>query len=448
MDARHFDALARALTDAGSRRSLLGLLAAIPILGGLFAFFDAENGADAKGRRQRRKKRHKHGKGRRHTGKRKGNKTCKPQPKEKTCAGKCGSVPNNCKQAVDCGPCTCDPPCGACERCAGTTCEPCAPCCNDICCPDANAICHASSGACCVPDAKAATCDGKCGPVVNTCGVTVACGSCVCDPVCPTCQICDEATGACDADPEQDGDPCGPAQSCDQGTTAPRGSCNASGTCVAADPVSCDPYALCDGNVCATTCGDDDDCVPGAFCDGSAQCVAKYQWGLSCDRNSECQSGSCVDSVCCNSACDPACHTCAAPSFWGSCLPRTSGTPCGSGQICCCGACQAGSACGTGAAFGEACTSDGECASGLCGCPASDCAGGGICVDRRDCDPVGCLRGGQGSYAIIHAGGGGQLTCGLQAAGGGCPCPAGQVCHLTASLCVIPYDVPVVTTPA
>src|SRR5918996_1311582 len=114
MDGRHFDALTRTLTEAGSRRGLLGLLAALPVLGGLFALLDRDE-VDAKGRRKRRKKRHKHGKGR-HRGKKQPK--CKPKSTAQTCAGKCGPVKNNCKQTVDCGPCACDPPCGPCEACS------------------------------------------------------------------------------------------------------------------------------------------------------------------------------------------------------------------------------------------------------------------------------------------------------------------------------------------
>lgn len=69
MEARHFDAVARTLTETGTRRGLLGLLATLPIVSGLFALRDA-NDTEAQGRRMRRKKRHKHGKGR-HRGQRK-----------------------------------------------------------------------------------------------------------------------------------------------------------------------------------------------------------------------------------------------------------------------------------------------------------------------------------------------------------------------------------------
>jgi hypothetical protein len=65
MDDRRFDALSRALGAAASRRGLLRLLAAVPVLGGLAPLLDPDD-TDGQGRRHRRKKLHKHGRGRHH----------------------------------------------------------------------------------------------------------------------------------------------------------------------------------------------------------------------------------------------------------------------------------------------------------------------------------------------------------------------------------------------
>jgi hypothetical protein len=118
LDARHFDAVVRLLSEAGTRRGLLGLLAALPIVSGLFALRDAD-GTKSQGRRMRRKKRHKHGKGRHQgSGKNKKKKLCRAEPSTTTCAGRCGTVKNNCQKSVDCGACTCDSPCpsGCCSE--------------------------------------------------------------------------------------------------------------------------------------------------------------------------------------------------------------------------------------------------------------------------------------------------------------------------------------------
>jgi hypothetical protein len=86
MDNSQFDRLARALGALRTRRAataLLGGLLAAPIL--------ASEDIDARKKKKKKKKK------------------CKPEPTTQTCAGKCGSVKNNCKKAVACSACT--PPC-------------------------------------------------------------------------------------------------------------------------------------------------------------------------------------------------------------------------------------------------------------------------------------------------------------------------------------------------
>lgn len=104
LDARHFDALAKALTVTNSRRWLLALLAALPVGGGLSGILSPEESA-ARGRRKRRVKRHKHGSGRRRNSKKRKKRKCIPVSVAQTCEGKCGRVTDNCGQPVDCGAC-------------------------------------------------------------------------------------------------------------------------------------------------------------------------------------------------------------------------------------------------------------------------------------------------------------------------------------------------------
>jgi len=121
MDLDRLDSLARSLASGGSRRRLLSILAAGPVLGGLLGLLDPDD-AKAKDRPRRRKQRHKQRKNR---GSRKGTdkKTCTPESITRTCAGKCGDVTNNCGTVVDCGSCDCDPPCGECLICEGSPSE-------------------------------------------------------------------------------------------------------------------------------------------------------------------------------------------------------------------------------------------------------------------------------------------------------------------------------------
>ena len=75
MDTRQFDALARLLSAGVSRRNVPAVLASVPVVGGLFGIL-APDDAEGAGRRKRRKKAHKHGKGRRRNHRKK---PCKAQ---------------------------------------------------------------------------------------------------------------------------------------------------------------------------------------------------------------------------------------------------------------------------------------------------------------------------------------------------------------------------------
>ena len=193
MDARDFDRLTRALVRGGTRRGLIGLLAGLPVLGGLVAFF-SEDEAAAKGRRKRRKKRHKHGKPhKRHRRK------CRGQARKTLCAGRCGTVRNRCGKRINCGPCNCDPTCLICQTCDtvsgqcvdkadDTACGACGSCQGGICVPFADGTC-CDDGVCvdgqCQAEATLAMCEGRCGsddlPATFQCsggGDAVPCPAC------------------------------------------------------------------------------------------------------------------------------------------------------------------------------------------------------------------------------------------------------------------------------
>jgi hypothetical protein len=157
MDAHRFDLLTKVLSARGARRGLIGLLASLPVIGGLAGLDPGDETVEAKGRRKRRKKKHKHGRPRSH-GKRK-KKKCKPKSLAKTCEGKCGSVKNNCKRTVDCGSCGCSTLCDPGQCCAGTCvdidtshdhCGSCGNACaaNEICVDGACQTCHVCAADC------------------------------------------------------------------------------------------------------------------------------------------------------------------------------------------------------------------------------------------------------------------------------------------------------------
>jgi hypothetical protein len=231
----------------------------------------------------------------------------------------------------------------------------------------------------CKPKKREVVCAGKCGTVKSrqTCGKTVDCGSCDCDPPCGECFTCQgngDAPGTCVS---QAGAPCGPGQTCENGVLQPQGSCDGSGACQAAEPVSCSPYVDCaDATTCASSCQDDADCVAEAHCQGGV-CVGDLPDGGTCANDGQCASGYCVDDVCCVAASCDTCQVCNA-SGDGTCSVVPDGTACGSGDVCCGGTCQ------------ECCDNDQcasptpYCADGTCSstCTAhAQCGANAICVD-------------------------------------------------------------------
>ena len=212
MDDRRFDAISRAL-GAASRRRVLGLLAAMPLLGGPSGLL-TEDAVEAKNRRRGKDlQQERKGKGK---GKKKRKKRCKPKGKGKVCAGTCGPVRNKqtCRKTVDCGPCICDPACTGCTTCDAAT-QTCVSQCaaSDTCCDGAcidtqrdDANCGACGAAC---DASEACCDGACiDPQTNadhcgTCGNVCEAGESCCDGACINLQTdaanCGACGNACDA---------------------------------------------------------------------------------------------------------------------------------------------------------------------------------------------------------------------------------------------------------
>lgn len=382
-----------------NRRGLLGIAASLPVVGGSLALLGLED-AGAKQRRKRNHDSRKHDnrnkndqrrdhdvasekKKKKHKKKKKGNVQCTPQDQSVTCSGKCGSVTNNCNQAVNCGTCVCNPPCPAGRICAsGNTCVPCATAfCNDVCCSQSSAICNQSTGECCLPETEAQTCASQCGSVTNNCGQPVNCSPCVCPATCPGCEFCDGTTGG-ECIPKEMGMPCG-EKTCSNGQVTSAGGCNGSGgECQGQFVTDCaisTGYAKCNGagNDCATSCDGDGDCGGKFRCDNHA-CVPKSGQGKPCSDGVECATGFCVGGFCCDSACNDACKSCNVDTKPGTCLPVANGTLCGSGNVCCEGACQT-------CCDAEDCTTGAPvCASGTCQVCTANPEG---CPDGTCCDP-------------------------------------------------------------
>jgi hypothetical protein len=444
MDATHFDRLARALSEVSTRRGLLGLLATLPLLGGLVALLDRDDG-NAKGRRKRRKKPHHH---RKKSGNRAGNtkkRRCKPESPTKTCEGKCGSVKNNCQKTVECGSCDCDPACQECFTCQG---EPGAP---GSCVPQsANTPCGAASFCREGTRFPQGSCDGDGNCLSSTerpCDPYTKCDGDRCASTCDTDDDC-VAGSFCDAEHHCIGDgdagaPCGHAGQCASGfctngvccKTACAGACqvcdaSGDGTCTTVvDGTGCGSGNICCNGSCQECCDRDD-------CSGTKPvCVSGACASCSADPDG------CPDGACCNAssgACVEACPAnapiCAGTNICTACSQQN---PCPGGKICCNGECFAGICCEDGDCtaavapdcFDHSCTCDGgaacagdpelccdgECvdtdtSQSHCGRCANACTGatpicaGGVCVacsDQHPC-PSGCC---EASGACVPSGG-------------------------------------------
>jgi hypothetical protein len=170
----------------------------------------------------------------------------------------------------------------------------------------------------------AASCDGKgacpamqtqsCG--ANTCSGSVCAGGCSSTQPCTAGNYC--AAGVC-TPTKANGATCGTGVECGSGncvdgfccTKSACGSCQActgsGGTCVSVTNAD-DPNSACSGT---------------QTCDGSGTCKSKN--GQTCQTASQCLSGNCVDTVCCNTACNGSCQYCNGNTP-GTCAIISNGT--------------------------------------------------------------------------------------------------------------------------
>ncbi|MEM9190277.1 MAG: putative metal-binding motif-containing protein [Myxococcota bacterium] len=87
------------------------------------------------------------------------------------------------------------------------------------------------------------------------------------------------------------------------------------------DPVFCDGTVDQTPPTCPTSCVADGECIEAAHCEAGF-CVPDRPPGLSCTRNQDCQAGlTCVDGVCCTTACNGTCEACNLPGAAGTCIP-------------------------------------------------------------------------------------------------------------------------------
>jgi hypothetical protein len=109
-----------------------------------------------------------------------------------------------------------------------------------------------------------------------------------------------------------------------------------------------------------------------------------------CTVGAQCASGFCVDGVCCDTACDGACQSCAQTGKVGTCSPVKNATDdtCAGGTTCdATGACRK--------VLGQTCARSSECASGSC--VDGVCCGSAACGACQSC----ARPGAEGTCTIV-----------------------------------------------
>jgi hypothetical protein len=139
--------------------------------------------------------------------------------------------------------------------------------------------------------------DGTCGPVKDH---TDPAGDCGTDAVNP----CGH-NGQCDGDRHcrnvPGGTACGATKCVGNSVQGQR--CDGLGACINNDgTTACAPYVCRDisgAEQCTNPCADDNDCADGYFCSEMA-CKKKLANGKTCKSSAICNSGFCVDGLCCD----------------------------------------------------------------------------------------------------------------------------------------------------
>jgi hypothetical protein len=309
-----------------------------------------------------------------------------------TCVPNCADgVLNNAETAIDCGGGTC----GGCM--VGQACGM----------SDSNCVmtAYCDAGTCAAKKAPGVTCAAMNECLMGICDPTDdVCCNVMCSGTCQSCKLAGSA-GTCSpvpfgADPDSE---CAGAEVCNGANQCrkPQGEpCAANAEClndICVDGVCCNNSCMgtckaCDLASSVGTCtnvpsGQDpaDECGGALTCNGNGACFAGN--GTMCAVGAQCQSGNCVDGVCCNTACNGTCESCNVMGSAGTCTPYAAGSDpedeCGGATSNCSGQ----SSCGL--PIGDACTNNNQCASTFCAdsvCCNSACTG-----DCKSCNLTGTI---------------------------------------------------------
>jgi len=219
--------------------------------------------------------------------------------------------------------------------------------------------CASLNGTACVANAECASgycvdgvcCDGKCDGSCEACNSSGSIGKCVPivgnpltgHPPCsgtssdPACGLSCDGTDGKVCKYAATTKSCG-APSCTGGIEKQVSTCDGAGTCKPASK-TCGLYA-CGPTSCLASCTKNEDCASGNYCT-SGVCKPVEGLGKACIDSSNCDSGFCTDSVCCEKA---SCGTGASCGGAGKCL-KTNGSVCVDGPECASGSCVDGVCC-------------------------------------------------------------------------------------------------------
>jgi len=234
-----------------------------------------------------------------------------------------------------CGPTTVASTCGSYQSvyCSGATTQT-APNCLDSCTSDTqcdpNAYCNTSGH--CVPDQpNGGACQDSAECQSAHCQNGFCCGTGDCCAADNDCNAYDQAStcntpGTCQGT-RVDG-VCSAQFQCGASTTADDSGCAGieANSCGPYPSVSCTAAQNQTPPVCSTTCTNDGQCDVSAHCSPTGMCEPDQGQGGYCNQPQDCGSGlSCVDNVCCNTACTGACEACDLPGSVGTCTKVGNG---------------------------------------------------------------------------------------------------------------------------
>ncbi|MGZ3426148.1 MAG: putative metal-binding motif-containing protein, partial [Polyangia bacterium] len=178
---------------------------------------------------------------------------------------------------------------GACKKATGQACGSSSECWNGLCVDGycCNTACNTSQCQACNVAGSQGTCSLTTGAPIG--GRTACNGSGTCGGTCDgTHQTCQYPGG---------GTACG-SQTCAPGAggavVTPVGSCNGAGSCTQTPQTPC-AYTQCNGNVCASSCTLDNQCVNSDYCStaGSGTCITRHGNGTTCVPDDCEMSGAC-----------------------------------------------------------------------------------------------------------------------------------------------------------